>query len=1661
MGGEQPPLRVTQSPESHEHSPRMFHPRDRPPRSDAETMAVHAYNRDESGGLKQPRENVRGRVHNRSVTGPLAMFSESTRAWFAGSFAEPTPVQNLAWEQIGAGKDALVIAPTGSGKTLAAFLWAIDSLFHDPPGGQTSDAKLEADGGSGRGRGASKHGVRVLYISPLKALGVDVERNLRQPLSGIVGKGVELGLSLPCVRVGVRSGDTASDERRRLLTHPPDILITTPESLFLMLSSSAANTLTSVQTVIVDEIHSLARTKRGAHVMLSLERLDAVAHSHPQRIGLSATVRPPQAVARFLGGTTRDVTVVDAGVRKSWDIQVRVPVDDMTQLPANTPRSSPTSGQAKTGKNPKVQADWRTDKSLAKVMSPEKPKPQAPSLWPHIEAEVYDLIRSHSSTICFCNSRGVAERLTAHLNTLHRDATGESEPIARTHHGSVAKGIRADIEASLKAGTLPCVVATNSLELGVDMGAVDLVIQVASPPSVASGLQRVGRGGHQVGATSNGVFFPLSRADLLTCSVVVDRMVAGEIEHVHRLLNPLDVLAQHIVSMCVDASPTVDDVYEIVRRCDCFADLPRAGFDSVLNMLAGAYPSDDFAELRARVVIDRNTGIVTARPGARRLVTTSGGTIPDRGLYPVYVRSEAGPTSGKHATPRRVGELDEEMVYESRVGDHFTLGTSTWTIEEITTNHVIVSPAPGMAGRVPFWHGDDMSRPAELGRAIEDRIDALVRGNGIDSSSPNVREDSSSERRNVPPPQEDASTGHRDASVGRENADSPISALLDPRAGRNLVTYIQDQRRATGVLPDRRTIVVERGRDEMGAWRLMIHCPLGKAVLNPWALLIVRNLREAGVEDVRILVSDDGIVLRLGEQDHLPDFGPIMSPSPGAMVDLSAEVLTTAMFAAHFRQCAARALLLPRRDPGKRSALWQQRLRSSQLLSVVAQHSDFPIVVEALREIMDDTFDRAGLEELLTGIASRKIRLVEVETREPSPFATSLLFGYTGTFLYDPDQPLAERLNAASMVDPSLLASLLGEAQPVNDEVFEEIEASVQRLVDLRKAKSAEQLWDLLRVLGPLTKDECADRCESDSEQWLQSLIDAGRVIRVTIGGRDMVVVAGDEEMSTTSEGRKRLVARWVRTHGFVTVEQVVDRYGWAASEVRDFLEDLVGAGEAQRWDSRYVGTEILARARKWWLSELRASVKPVNPERFASFLVRWNEIDHPGDGMEALLSAVESLAGYPVPYSMLESVVLPARVRDYSPALLDEAMSNGEVRWSGHGRISDTDGWVCLWPGDMPILLADHGPLPGETLRQDIPDQESSDSDESSADLMDSATTLRLRGMTEETDSGPASGVSMGDRIAAERSVGEDSHLASRLDGDGHDIVRRVWKRLSSGGAWSVDDFPDDPPSHVSQAMWDLAWDGLVTSDSMAPLRALSRGLGALRRPHVPQHRIMARRPRAPQSSPGRWLAVSREGGPDTRRLFDAVGVELNRYGILTRACVLTEALTPTYPDAYRILAAMEDQGSVRRGMFVEGLGGAQFALPGAVDSLRASDSSGLVLLAACDPANPWGAGLAWPQSDGHRPTRKAGALVVLEGGMPVVYVERGSHTMVTFGRTDIEEALRLLGSWVDAGRLDTITVTRLNSAPALEQREWIPVMEKAGFVMIPQGFQRRAGRG
>ncbi|MCL2736833.1 MAG: DEAD/DEAH box helicase [Propionibacteriaceae bacterium] len=1450
---------------------------------------------------------------------PLARFSPPARAWFSGCLGRPTPVQAEAWAHIERGENALVIAPTGSGKTLATFLWAVDSLMRP---------------------GQAREGVRVLYVSPLKALGVDVERNLRAPLEGISGMALDQGICLDPVSVGVRSGDTPPTERRRLAAHPPQILITTPESLFLMLSSGAAATLTGIDTVIVDEIHYLAGTKRGAHLAVSLERLEAMnTHGPIQRIGLSATVRPARQVAAFLAGTGREVTVVEPAQDKRFVIDVRVPVEDMTHTSS-----------------------------------------AAPSMWTHVEKAVLDLIMAHRSTICFCNSRGVAERLTNRLNLLYAEAApDEAEPvIARTHHGSISKVLRAQIEADLKAGRLRCVVATSSLELGIDMGAVDLVVHVGAPPSVASGLQRIGRGGHQVEAISRGVIFPLSRSDLLATAAVTRLMADQDIEESHRIRNPLDVLAQQILSMCLDGPVPLRTLLRVARGADCFADLPERAFVEVVDMLTGKYPSVDFEQLRPRLIWDREADTLVARPGTRRLVTTSGGTIPDRGLYGVFITGTQSTGSSKHAVSRRVGELDEEMVNESRVGDVFTLGTTAWRIDRIDANQVLVTPAPGQTGRMPFWRGDQLSRSVTVGRQIQRLVAAME-----------TCVDDCPTASGVLPAHEEA--------FGRSG--------LDEWATRNLVSYVADQRTATRVVPDGGAILVEANRDEVGAWRVCVHAALGRGVLQPWAIAVQHRLREEAPggtgEDLRVFVTDDGIVFRLGEVDD-PRIGRLLGIDPDQIDAIVArQMWTTSMFAARFRQCAARALLLPRRDPGKRSPLWQQRLRSAQLLGVASNYPDFPIIAEAMRECLDDVFDMESLRGLMRDIASGRTRVVEVTTPTPSPFASAVLFGYTGAFLYDDDQPLAERAAVASQVDPALLASLVGAGAGAGLDVdaLAEIEDILQRRSRGHRASSEEAVWDLLRSLGPLTREEVVRRSAQDPASWVSRLVETGRVVEVLVAGVAMLAVSDDrpllDSMATPASVR-RLTSRWVRHHGVVTVDQICGRYGVDPDQVRMSLEALVDAGQVEKGrflgdgEHGYIWSETAARVRRRAVMALRAKVQPVEQSRFASFLARWMDLDRPGRGAEALMAAVEQLAGYPLPASMLESVILPGRVLDYEPGMLDQAMLSSQVTWTGQGSIGSADGWICLWPADMAPVT----PPPD------------------------------LASLTHH--------------------------------------AQQVYSRLAGGGAWTAADLAGDDmdAAQALTAVWELVWAGLVSSDTLVPVRDRSRGAGALRRPHTPSPRRVVRRVTSwPTTSRARWFAVPDDPRPATVRLVDAVALELTRYGILTRGSILSEAMTPTFMDAYRVLTAMEGQAQVRRGYFVDGLGGAQFAVPGAVDRLRDQADAGMTVVAACDPANPWGAAMVWPASQGHRPSRSPGALVVLDDGSPVVYLERGSHTVVSFG-ADMEavgSALAMLGDWVDRRRLDTITITRINQDPALHARSWTPALEAAGFTMIPQGFRRR----
>jgi ATP-dependent helicase Lhr and Lhr-like helicase len=1517
---------------------------------------------------------------------PLARFSVVTRDWFAATFAAPTAAQADAWAAIADGHNTLVIAPTGSGKTLAAFLWAIDSLAGAPP-----DERMP--------------GTRVLYVSPLKALAVDVERNLRTPLAGMTRVAERRGLPPPEITVGVRSGDTPPAQRRQLIARPPDVLITTPESLFLMLTSAARETLAGVETLIVDEVHAIAGTKRGAHLALSLERLDDMLQAPAQRIGLSATVRPPEEVARYLSGAS-PTTIVAPAAAKTFELTVQVPVPDMANLADNT-------------------------------------------IWPDVEARLVDLVEGHNSTIVFANSRRLAERLTARINEIHAERLGVDLPsaanpqvaggapaqllgsgqtygapplLARAHHGSVSKEQRAVVEEELKSGRLKAVVATSSLELGIDMGAVDLVIQVEAPPSVASGLQRIGRAGHQVGEISQGVLFPKHRTDLIGCAVTVQRMLTGQIETMRVPTNPLDILAQHTVAAAALEPLDVDRWFDTVRRSAPFATLPHSAFEATLDLLSGKYPSTEFAELRPRLVYDRDTGTVTARPGAQRLAVTSGGAIPDRGLFTVYLATDS-------EKPSRVGELDEEMVYESRPGDVISLGATSWRITEITHDRVLVIPAPGQPARLPFWRGDDAGRPAELGRAVGTFTGEL-------------------------------------ASLARDSFEKRCAELgLNDYATDNLWRLLDDQRAATTVVPSDATLLVERFRDELGDWRVILHSPYGLRVHGPLALAVSRRLRDRYGIDEKPTASDDGIVVRL--PDTFSESGPADKP-PGAELFVfdgdeidpivTAEVGGSALFASRFRECAARALLLPRRHPGRRSPLWHQRQRAAQLLDVARKYPDFPIVLEAVRECLQDVYDVPTLAALMADIAARKVRVLETETATPSPFAASLLFGYVGAFMYEGDSPLAERRAAALSLDATLLAELLGRVELrelLDPEVVAATGRQLQHLSADRVARDAEAVADLLRLLGPLTTKEVAARAGgADVGGWLEGLCAAKRALAVSFAGqswwvaiedigrlRDGVGVAVPVGVPTSfteavSDPLGELLGRYARSHAPFTTSDVAARFGLGLRVAADVLGRLAADGRLVRGEfsaeasgDEWCDADVLRILRRRSLAALRAQVEPVSTSAYARFLPGWHQVGPAGDssnaGINGLAAVLDQLAGVSLPASAVESLVLPPRVRDYSPAMLDELLASGEVVWSGAGSISASDGWIAFHPADTaPLTLTAPAAIELTAVHQAILD------------------TL-------------AGGGAFFFRQLAQTGIGEQE---------------------------------------LKAALWELIWAGSVTGDTFAPIRAmLGAGPGSRRR-STPAHRLGrgARPPRLsrysvahPQSRAtdptvaGRWSALPPAEPDSTLRAHHQAELLLNRHGVLTRGAVSAEAVPGGFAMLYKVLSTFEEAGRCQRGYFVESLGGAQFAVASTVDRLRGYlDEPGsfedptlpeyrAVVLAAADPANPYGAALPWPsrapeEDGGARPGRKAGALVVLVDGELVWFVERGGRSLLSFSDDPgvNRAAGAALAELVTAGRVSSILVERINGLGVLGpdvSASAVSALSDAGFARTPRGLRLR----
>ncbi|WP_425840110.1 Lhr family ATP-dependent helicase [Microbacterium sp. PA5] len=1602
----------------------------------------------------------------------LARFGPATQDWFRSAFARPTDAQIGAWETTSAGKHALVVAPTGSGKTLSAFLWSIDRLFHDK---QEVAARSK---GSREPKARAKEDrstrTRVLYISPLKALGVDVERNLRSPLVGIGQSARRLGIAVPEITVGVRSGDTTSADRRKLVSDPPDILITTPESLYLMLTSQAGQTLKSVHTVIIDEVHAVAATKRGAHLAVSLERLDALRREDDetvppaQRIGLSATVRPIDEVARFLGGSA-PVEIVAPKASKAFDLSVVVPMDDMLNPPPPPGSDEPAASEPATGADraddggaeDDAPAWYETAPGPSGARGTDRGAPEVTgSVWPHVEEAIVDRILQHRSTIVFANSRRLAERLTGRLNEIYAERQGLSVPdpavpaammaqagisagadpvLAKAHHGSVSKEQRAQVEDELKSGRLRCVVATSSLELGIDMGAVDLVIQVEAPPSAASGLQRVGRAGHQVGEVSRAALFPKHRGDVLHTAVVTERMLAGQIEAISVPQNPLDILAQQTVAACATGPVDVEGWYETVKRSAPFRTLPRSAYEATLDLLSGRFPSDEFAELRPRVVWDRDHGLLTGRPGAQRIAVTSGGTIPDRGLFGVFVAGET-----RNA---RVGELDEEMVYESRVGDVFTLGTTSWRIAEITHDRVNVLPAFGQPGKLPFWHGDGLGRPAELGEALG-KFSREVAAATPEKATERLRE-----------------SGLDDNAIG------------------NLLAYLTEQREATGTLPTDKTLTVERSRDEVGDWRIILHSPYGMHVHAPWALAVNARIRERlGVEGSAV-ASDDGIIARVPDTESEPPDAELFVFDADELEQIvTDEVGGSALFASRFRECAARALLLPRLNPNRRSPLWQQRQKSAQLLEVAKNHPTFPIILETLREVLQDVYDLPALLRIARSIGDRRIRLVETTTSQPSPYARDLLFGYVGAFMYEGDSPLAERRAAALSVDPALLSELLGKVEMrelLDPGIIARFEREVQRLDPTRRVRGLEGVADLLRLLGPLDAEEVALRLEpaeptteaatpdadeaahatvAEAASHLDALIDARRAIRVTLAGVDRVAAIEDAGRLRDALGAALpvgiptaflepvvdpladLVARHARTHGPFRTSDVAVRLGIGAAVARQTLQRLESqgrlsggfflpdrAGGAATADQPVTGggdlewcdTEVLRRLRLRSLAAIRGAVEPVAPEAFARFLPAWQHLSGAAEGrglegVDGVLAVIEQLAGVPLPASAWESLILPSRVVDYTPGMLDELTSTGEVIWSGHGSLPGRDGWIALHPVDTASL------------------------------------TLRPADAQEESP-----------------------------------LEQRLLAALAGGGAFFAGQLVPlvgaENEQSVVEALWNLAWTSRITNDTFAPIRMLLGGGSQAHRTvrRTPRARLfrgtpIARPQTAPQRPPlvgGRWSLLPAPEADPALRTAASASLLLERYGVVTRGSVQAEELPGGFAQAYRTLAGFEDAGHCRRGYFIEKLGAAQFATSATVDRLRTftgpdpgdgSPRLHAIALAATDPANPYGAALGWPAQDGgHRPGRKAGALVVLVDGALVIYLERGGRSALVYSDDDqvLAAAARSLVDTARGRRLDTLTIEQVGGAFVYGTPAGRALLD-AGFVESARGLTLRRAR-
>jgi ATP-dependent Lhr-like helicase len=1521
------------------------------------------------------------------------MFHSAVDEWFHAVFAEATLPQKRGWPPIARGESTLILAPTGSGKTLTAFLWSLNRLMFDPVPEPSERC-------------------RVLYISPLKALAVDVERNLRAPLVGISNIAAAHGTRYHAPAIAVRTGDTPAAERARFQKTPADILITTPESLFLLLTSNAHESLRSVETVIIDEIHAMVATKRGAHMALSLERLERIARKQPlQRIGLSATQRPLDEVARFLAGSSvsskaketkgtkikggrisktelaasvssefeddhavryRPVTIVDASAPKKLLITVQTPVEDMAAM--GKPVEQP-SGPAAQG-------------------------PVAQSIWSSIHPKLVELIRSHRSTLLFVNSRRLAERLAGALNEI------AGEPLVRAHHGSLARAQRTEIEDLLKSGHLRALVATSSLELGIDMGAIDLVIQIEAPPSVASGLQRIGRAGHSIDQISEGVIFPKFRGDLLAAAAVTAAMKQGKVESSRYPRNPLDVLAQQLVAMGSMERWPVDELYHTVRSAAPFAELSRPIFDGVLDMLSGRYPSDDFAELKPRLTWDRVNGTVMARQGAKRVAIANAGTIPDRGLFGVFL-------SGAEKDKARVGELDEEMVFEARAGETFLLGASTWRIDQITHDRVLVSPAPGEPGKMPFWRGEGPGRPVELGMTIGRLVRDLRKQDAADATQL-------------------LKTDHG----------------LDALAATNLLKYLDDQQAATGAVPDDRTIVIEQSRDDLGDWRVAVLTPFGSRIHAPWAMAATARIRDQAGLDVEVMWSDDGFVVRYPDGERPPDT-TLLIPDPDEVERLVVRQLgSTAMFAARFREAAGRALLLPRRRPGARAPLWQLRKRASDLLAVAARYGSFPIILETYREILRDIFDLPALTDILKRIRSRTLRVVPVESRTPSPFAASLLFGYVANYLYDGDAPLAERRAQALSVDQSQLRDLIGDTELrdlLDEAVIETVEAELQHLPPRFHAKSTDAVHDLLLRLGDLSRPDVEARSEAGvAPAALDELVRTRRVLKVRIAGEERLIAVEDASrfrdaigvplppglpetlLEAVLDPVTDLVRRYARTHGPFTARDVSARLGLGVAVVEAALQRLLGIGRVVDGEFRpggvgreWIDAEVLRTVRQRSLARLRQEVEPVESTALGRFLVHWHGLSRQRYGLDGLLDVIEQLQGVPIAASVLETEMLAARVHNYTPAMLDTLLGAGEVSWIGVEPLGERDGRVALY-------LTDH-------LSKLLPP----------------------------------------DVLAAKRNEG--------LMGRDADIVAHLSKHGASFFGPLHDAVGGGFPQETVDSIWDLVWRGLLNNDTLHALRGYvappERARRAARTGTFRSRRLV------PPSAEGRRALVPTPGASTTNWATAMANQLLARHGVVTRDAAAIEQLPGGFSVLYPVLRRLEETGRIRRGYFVAGLGAAQFAQPGAIDLLRDArderEEVVTVTVSATDPANPYGVLIPWPlrldeaggspaSSRSGQASRSAGARVVIVNGRLAAWISRGDRQLIVclpddepersvVGRALARELVEIARR-APAGRRGWL-IEEINGKPAVEHPAGRYLIEH-GFASTAMGLQLRGVR-